>query len=79
MPGSKPFSASRRSIKLDKVNPRDFLRHSLIYACEQCSHFAPEAKSCTLGFLAEIHLREAQLQRYELTGRMAFCRFLEID
>ena len=68
----------RKSIKLDAVNPGDFRRYDLIFACEQCSHFAPVAGSCTIGYRAQ-HRRDDQLALYERTGKMAFCRFLEID
>lgn len=68
----------KKSIKLDRVNPRDFNRMDTIYACEQCSHFAPSTGDCTMGFRPQ-HTRDEQLALYRLTGSMAFCRFLEID
>ena len=69
----------RRSVKTDPVSASEFRNFKLIYCCEQCSHFAPETTVCTLGYNAKNHLRAENLKSYELTGRMAFCRFLEID
>ncbi len=69
----------RKSIKKDRVHPSDFLNMDTIYCCEQCSYFAPSEESCVLGFLTKPHLRKEQLKTFELTGHMAFCRFLEID
>lgn len=69
----------RRSLILDPIHPRDWRDTKIIYACEQCSHFAPATKSCTLGYVAENHLLETQRQTYEMYGKVAFCRFCEID
>lgn len=68
----------RKSIKLDRVDPRDFRRFQMIFACEDCSHFDASGASCTIGYRPQ-HRREEQLALYERTGKMAFCRFLEID
>lgn len=68
----------RMSIKLDRVNPGDFRRMELIYACEQCSHFDSSRTACTMGLNPQ-HTRERQLRLFNLTGFMAFCRFQEID
>ncbi|NJL24278.1 MAG: hypothetical protein HC902_03270 [Calothrix sp. SM1_5_4] len=77
MPGkNKPL---RRGPILDPIHPRDFRELTIIYACEQCSHFAPETKSCTIGYDASKHLKVVQDHNYELYGRVAFCRFSEID
>ncbi len=73
------ISSSRRSLILDRVNPTDFLHLDMIYYCEQCSHFDSDQKECTIGYLAEHHLKENQDRLYNLTGRIAYCRFLEID
>ena len=69
----------RRSVKMDRVNPSDFLNYNMIYYCEQCSHYSNENKACSIGFPAHLHTKEIQLQRYYRHGHMAFCRFLEID
>ncbi len=68
----------RTSIKLDRVDPRDFMRYELIYACEQCSHYASSEGRCTMGYTPQ-HTQARQLELYNRTGFMAFCRFLEID
>lgn len=69
----------RKSIKLDRVAPQDFLYTGMIFCCEQCSHFCEKTDVCTLGYQSRLHKREAQLQRFYLNGHMAFCRFTEID
>lgn len=69
----------RKSIKLDRVSPDDFLNKNLIYCCEQCSHFCSENQTCTIGYVAKQHLREKQLEKMHLHSHMAFCRFIEID
>lgn len=71
--------ALRPSIICDPVDARDFRTLNIQYACEQCSHFSPPNQSCTLGFLSKPHLQDEQLKMYFLTGRMAICRFHEID
>ncbi len=78
-PHAKTPKKLRKSIKLDRVAPLDFSQRNMIYACEQCSHFDPDAKECTLGYQAQLHMQEVQLKRYYLNGHMAFCRFTEID
>lgn len=68
----------RRSIKLDKVNPSDFMNYNMTFACEHCSHYDASNRVCTMGYNPQ-HTLERQLHLYNLTGAMAFCRFLEID
>ena len=70
---------ARKSLILDPIHPRDFRELSVIFACEQCSHFESEQKSCSIGYGAAKHMLEAQLRSYEVTGKVAFCRFSEID
>ena len=72
-------SQPKRSLILDAVDPRDYRELTIIHACEQCSHFAPAQRACTLGFPAENHVAERQRYTYELYGKIAFCRFTEID
>ncbi len=67
------------SIKKDVVNPSDFLKYDFRYACEHCSHFNFEKKSCSLGYIVKNHLQEELLKMYFLSGKMSFCRFHEID
>lgn len=75
--GSIP--SSNRSLILDKIHPTDFLHLNMIYNCEQCSHFDDVSKECTIGYLAKNHMKSEQDRLYERTGRIALCRFLEID
>jgi hypothetical protein len=69
----------RQSIKLDPVNPTDFLTYSFTHSCESCSHWNQDNGLCTLGYKNDVHRLEANLKCYEINGKMAFCRFLEID
>jgi hypothetical protein len=76
---AKPQIPARKSLILDPIHPRDWRELEIIYCCEQCSHFALDTKTCTLGYEAHLHMREAQARNYEMYGRVAFCRFTEID
>lgn len=82
---SKPLSyvptpkRAKKSIKLDRVNPDDLINKNLLFACEHCSHFDPASESCTIGYRANLHRYDVQMQRFNSHGHMAFCRFLEID
>lgn len=78
-PGAFTPRRIRRGIKLDRVQAADFNQYELIFACEQCSFFSPEGQQCLMGMPTKDHLREQQLKTFNLTGHMAFCRFLEID
>lgn len=69
----------RRSIKLDRVNPSDFLKMNMAYACEHCSHYSTETQQCTIGYWSDLHKQQVQMQRMSNNSHMAFCRFLEID
>ena len=69
----------RRSIILDGISPRDLRELNLIYCCEQCSYFNPQAQRCAMGFQVQKHMRENQLRLYDLTGKMALCRSQEVD
>jgi hypothetical protein len=68
----------RKSIFLDRINPQDFLKFNFMFCCEQCSHFDSVKIVCTMGYQAQ-HQRASQLAKYNLTGKMALCRFMEID
>ena len=74
-----PTAPRRRALILDSIHPRDYRELNIIHYCEQCSHFAPGTKTCTIGYEADKHMKEAQDRNYELTGKVAFCRFCEID
>lgn len=67
------------SIKKDVVNPHDYLNYDIRSACEECSHFDPLEDRCTLGFNSAPHRKIQQTHDMELSGRMAQCRFHEID
>ncbi len=69
----------RRSIKLDRVNPGDFMNMNMVYACEQCSHYNSDTNQCTIGYWPDLHRKEVQLERMRIHSHMAFCRFIEID
>jgi len=69
----------RVSIRHDTISAADYLKYKLPYACEDCSHFNQALSNCTLGYTSHHHLRETQKKSYELSGKMALCRFLEID
>jgi hypothetical protein len=70
---------TRRSLILDPIHPRDYREVTIIHCCEQCSHFAPDSQSCTIGYDAANHVATRQRELFERTGRVAFCRFCEID
>lgn len=69
----------RTSIKHDAIHPGDYNKYSMPIACEDCTHFNRENPGCTLGYESKHHRRERQKSDYELTGKVALCRFLEID
>ncbi len=69
----------RRAIKMDRLQASDFRQLDIIYCCEQCSFYCPNNKECLMGMPTEPHRQEEQLKTFNLTGHMAFCRFLEID
>lgn len=77
----KPKTPKRigSSIKKEFVHPRDYNAYSLPFSCEDCSHFASENENCTLGLPTEAHLKRNQIHSYDLSGKIAFCRFQEID
>ncbi len=79
MSARRPFKSSRRSIKYDRVQASHLLGHKVRFSCEDCSHFNRGQESCTLEFVSAPHRKERQMKDYELTGHIAFCRFLEID
>ena len=68
-----------KSIIMDPVHPKDFRELNLIFCCEQCSFYHPVKKQCAMGFHTHKHTRENQLKLYNLSGKMAFCRSMEID
>ncbi len=69
----------RTSIHRDVVHPADYLNVQHRFSCEDCTHFKASDQTCTLGYGTRWHLREFQREEYERTGKMAFCRLMEID
>ena len=69
----------RRTLILDPINPRDYREFKIIHCCEDCSHFAPATETCTIGYEAFNHTAAKQKENYERLGKVAFCRFCEID
>jgi hypothetical protein len=67
-----------RSIKLDAVKAGDRRRYDGRFFCEDCSHYSLSQNSCTLGYRPQ-HTRAEQEKLYEITGKLAFCRALEIE
>ena len=67
------------SIKKDSIHPKDYNAFTLPFACEDCSHFSSVDEICTLGLPNEVHLQRNQENSYFLSGKMALCRFQEID
>lgn len=67
------------TIRPDRVQAQDIKDLKLVFACEDCSYFNSKTESCVLGLSVRAHLRMAQLRKFELSGQMLFCRFIEID
>ncbi len=77
----KPKSPKRigSSLKKEAINAHDYIGYNLPYSCEQCSHFKASNESCTFGLPTEAHLERNQKKSYNLGGKIALCRFQEID
>lgn len=69
----------RASIKRDPIHPKDYLYLKQAISCEDCSHFNSQGENCTLGYQSRYHRRDFQNNEYEKTGKVALCRFLEVD
>lgn len=69
----------RQSIRRDPVHPTDYLQLKLASSCEDCTHYKASNQSCTIGYVTKWHIKEFQDAEYARTGKMAICRFLEID
>lgn len=69
----------RASIRRDGISPWDFQNRQHAMACEDCTHFKTSDKTCTLGNITKWHLKEFQRLEYARTGKVALCRFMEID
>jgi hypothetical protein len=69
----------RQSIRFDTVNPSDYLKYRFPICCEECTHFNSETGACTIGYEPKWHRRDFQIKSCELSGKIALCRFMEID
>ena len=83
--GRAMMKRPRKSVKEDTIHPADYLKYVLPvngpiggFFCDVCSHYSRGQKLCTLGY-KPIHTVQEQSARYEITGRIALCRFIEID
>lgn len=81
--GRKPSKKTPKrltpSIKKDGIHPAAYNSFTLPWACEDCSHFDFQAERCTLGYNSAHHRRAQQKKDYEMSGKVALCRFQEID
>ncbi|GIL17932.1 MAG: hypothetical protein FMNOHCHN_03614 [Ignavibacteriaceae bacterium] len=69
----------RQSIRHDVVSAADYNKYIMPWACEDCTHYNSTTQLCTLGYSTKWHNREYQRHTFELSGKMALCRFQEID
>lgn len=67
------------TMKKEVIQARDYLHYTLPFSCDECSHFKADNETCTLGLPTEHHLKRNQEKSYFLSGKMALCRFQEID
>ncbi len=67
------------SIRHDPVNPKDYNKYILPWACEDCTHYDASKEICTMGYYPKWHNKKYQEKTYDLSGTMALCRFQEID
>ena len=68
----------RRTITLDRVEAADLRRYDPRVFCDDCGHYSARDGVCTLGYRAQ-HTRAEQMAIYELSGKIAYCRAMEID
>jgi hypothetical protein len=67
------------SIKKDGIHPAAYMKYKLPWACEDCVYFDSEKEKCILGYITEPHRRAHQRASYERSGKVALCRFLELE
>jgi hypothetical protein len=67
------------SIRRDGIPAWAYRSLNLTMACEDCTHFKQSDSSCTIGNLTSYHLKAFQEAEYLRTGKVALCRFMEID
>ena len=73
------LNTARRGPIKDPVHPTDFNQLKIMFGCECCSFFDPEHSSCALEMPTKAHTTSTQIKDYNVSGKMAICRFLEID
>jgi hypothetical protein len=69
----------KNEIISDPVSLEQFKRMNYASSCEDCTHFESLNEKCTFKYPTTPHLRRNQLASLEKSGRMAFCRTIEID
>jgi hypothetical protein len=69
----------KASIRRDGIPAWAYQSLRLTIACEDCTHFKRSDLSCTIGYLTSHHLKAFQEVEYNRTGKVALCRFMEID
>lgn len=70
---------SKNSIRPDRVQPHEISELNLMFSCENCTYFKGYNNSCVLGLNTTPHLKSEQLKKFEISGQMLFCRFIEIE
>lgn len=78
-PRKKTPGRIRPTMRKETINPADYVKYETRFSCEECTHFDPENEFCTIGYNPEHHRMAEQKHQYLLSGRIAFCRFHEID
>jgi hypothetical protein len=74
-----PMRRTRKKMRVDRVEASHFdLYRDGGFFCDHCSHFAPQARVCSLGYKPQ-HQQIDMLKNYELSGHVTFCRALEVD
>lgn len=67
-----------KTIAVDSVLAGDLRIFAPRIFCDDCSHYSASETRCTIGYRAQ-HTRAEQMALYERTGKIAFCRAMEID
>ncbi len=68
-----------QSIKRDTVSAHDYNAYDHRWSCDECTHFNSAAETCTLGYETSHHRLAEQKRSFEISGKIAFCRFHELD
>ena len=67
------------SIKRDVVSAADYLKYDHRWSCDDCTHFDGVKEVCTISYNCAPHRKAEQERSFFLSGKIAFCRFHEID